>query len=107
MRNELREWEAVATALVSLFRYDFAAFGTDSSTASLIRRLQDASPLFCKIWNAQHVTSQLHGVWHVDHPKMGRVALEPMTYSITAHRGLRAFHHTLIRHSTPNERHSA
>src|SRR5579859_294521 len=79
-RASHQEWEKQAQSLVAQFRADYARYPGDASLREIIEDLQQASPLFCQWWEQQNVRGLPDGPRVIDHPALGRLEFDYVTF---------------------------
>jgi len=76
VRAAQHDWPAVARFVVGAFRADAARAGALSEVSQLVDELCRSSPEFAALWRENSVGLQGDGVKHLNHPALGRLALE-------------------------------
>jgi transcriptional regulator with XRE-family HTH domain len=77
------DWDAVARAVVGVFRVDVARAGAAGDAAALVEELSRLSPEFEAMWRANDVRD--YGEWgvkHIRHPVAGPIAFEHSTFAV-------------------------
>jgi len=84
MRGEARtfdrDWEKQAQNLVAQFRADYARYPGDASFDEVIRDLQRVSAQFCLWWEQQDVRGLPDGPRTMDHPTLGVLEFDHVTF---------------------------
>lgn len=83
MRQAQHDWQGVARALVSAFRFEAARAGAADEVRPLVEELRAASPEFRAMWDAGEVLS-LNGeaVKRLRHPVLGEIAFEYSVFAV-------------------------
>jgi hypothetical protein len=84
-RARMVRWEPAARAVLSQFRAAAGQHPADPRFAQLIAALTDASPQFRAWWAEYPVTSFRPATIGIDHPEIGRVALELYQLRLVEH----------------------
>jgi hypothetical protein len=84
MRGEIRtsdrDWEKQAQNLVAQFRADYARYPGDASFHEIIEDLQRVSPQFRLWWEQQDVRGLPDGPRTMDHPTLGVLEFDHVTF---------------------------
>lgn len=73
-------WEEQARNLVAQFRADYARYPGDPFFQEIIEDLQRASPQFCQWWEQQDVKGLPDGSRTMQHPTLGRLEFDHVTF---------------------------
>jgi len=79
MRRRFVNWEGTAQGVIALFRADRGRYADDPWFAEVIDDLWRASPEFGRWWPRHEVRERSQRRKEVEHPVVGRLALEPTT----------------------------
>ena len=74
------DWETLARRVLALFRLDGSRSPDDPHLTALINRLKQASPEFRQWWPNHEVLGRSSPRKELDHPTLGRLALEPLVF---------------------------
>lgn len=75
-----QEWEKQAQSLVAQVRADYARYPGDASFREIIEDLQQVSAQFCQWWEQQHVRSFPDEPRVIQHPTLGRLEFNYVTF---------------------------
>lgn len=89
LRSLLVDWPTRAQDIVARFRGDHGRHVGDPYFEQLISRLRSVSPEFTSWWPRHDVRPQSEGRKEYNHPKVGRILAEHLTFSITDNPELR------------------
>ncbi len=87
-RARMPRWEPAARAVLSQFRVAAGQHPDDPRFAEIAAGLTEASPEFRDWWAEYPVRSFRAATIPVDHPELGRMALEMFQYRLVEHPGL-------------------
>ncbi len=79
-RQVIVDWETVARRVLALFRLDCSRTPDDDRLTELIDRLKQASPEFRQWWPCHEVLGASSPRKELEHPVLGRLALEPLVF---------------------------
>jgi transcriptional regulator with XRE-family HTH domain len=82
VRARQADWAAVARFVVATFRVDVARAGADDEVARLVAELSESSPEFAAMWRENDVQTHGDGTKHLQHPKVGVIALEYSAFAV-------------------------
>lgn len=82
LRQILVDWEAHARLVLAQFRVNYSRFVGDLWFAELINRLEVASPEFRLWWTEHDILSRTDGYKEIDHPLVGRLALNYVVFKV-------------------------
>lgn len=77
------EWETEAAAILGQFRDRLGDRVTEPTTRALVRRLEEASADFRRLWRAMAVAPARPRRRPILHPRLGRIELETMELAIS------------------------
>jgi len=80
-RHVIVDWETVARRVLALFRLDCSRCPDDVRLTELIGRLTRSSPEFRQWWPCHEVLGSASPRKDLNHPTLGRLALEPLVFS--------------------------
>ncbi len=83
------EYDKVAEHVVAMFRLDYPARIDDPRTQGLVERLRTSVPSFESAWQDHRISEHPVGIREIDHPKAGRLYLEPSIHRVADSPGLR------------------
>lgn len=98
------EWEVEASRAVASLRLLSGRFADDAQLASLIGELTLQSPDFARLWSEQPVDNCMSGLKIIDHPEVGRMALDFEVLSMPDDSGHRLLTYTAEQGSQDAER---
>ena len=78
-----QHWEQQARNLVAQFRADYVRYSDDESFHVLLRDLQAASPQFSEWWERQDVRGLPDGPRRMEHPTLGLLEFDHVTFQTT------------------------
>lgn len=79
------EFENIARRVLAKLRVDYSKSGKDQRFEALIRRLDNASPLFRRMWRTPEINVGSYGVHRFKHAKYGELAFEHTSYVPDGH----------------------
>ncbi len=82
VRAAQHDWPGIARFVVGAFRADVARAGAVSEVSALVDDLCRVSPEFEALWRENDVGVHGEGVKHLQHPKLGRIALEYSAFAV-------------------------
>lgn len=101
-RRVLVDWEGVAQRVLALFRLDSSRHPSDSGFTELTGRLLQTSSEFRQWWPCHEVLGRPHSPKELEHPLLGRLALEPTVFHPQEAPALRlTVYSPLPEHDTP------
>jgi transcriptional regulator with XRE-family HTH domain len=83
------EFENMARRVLAKLRVDYSKSGDDPRFESLIRRLDNLSPVFRRIWRAPEINVRSYGPHRLRHPRYGDLAFEHTSYVPDGHPAVR------------------
>jgi hypothetical protein len=89
LRSLIVEWSARAQDTLARFRSDYGRYAGDSHFVQLVDRLNTVSPEFAQWWPRHDVLPLSEGCSQYNHPLVGRMILEHMTFSVVDNPELR------------------
>jgi hypothetical protein len=89
LRSSIVEWSARAQDTLARFRSDYGRYAGDSHFVQLVDRLNAVSPEFALWWPRHDVLPLSEGCAQYNHPLVGRMILEHMTFSVVDNPELR------------------
>jgi transcriptional regulator with XRE-family HTH domain len=84
-----QDFESMARRILAKLRVDYSNAVDDAKFESMIRRLDNASPLFRRIWRTPEINIGSYGVHRFVHASYGDVAFEHATFVPEGHPTLR------------------
>jgi transcriptional regulator with XRE-family HTH domain len=81
-RARMPNWESDARLVVAALRTDAARAGASQAIKALVDDLSAGSPDFARMWQENDVGSHGQGTKILDHPTVGRIALEYSSLSV-------------------------
>ena len=82
VRAAQHDWDSVARFVVGAFRADAARAGAVSEVSLLVDELCRISPEFAALWQDQDVAVHGEGVKRLQHPVVGKLALEYSAFAV-------------------------
>lgn len=82
LRQRLVDWEAHARLVMAQFRVSYSRFVGDPWFTELINSLEIASPEFRLWWTSQNILGRTDGYKAIDHPLVGRLALNYVVFKV-------------------------
>jgi len=76
------DWDAVARAVVGMFRVDVARAGAADEVAALVDELCRHSADFAAMWRDDRITVHGETVKHIRHPVLGPIAFEYSAFAV-------------------------
>lgn len=77
------DWEGFAQSVVAEFRADCGRYiGEEPKYAEFIEDLQNISPEFQQLWSRHDVLRRTEGVKELNHPTVGQLILEGITFQV-------------------------
>jgi hypothetical protein len=89
LRSLLVEWSTWAQDTLARFRADYGRYAGDSHFVQLVDRLNAVSPEFAQWWPRHDVQPLSEGCLEYNHPLVGRMILDHMTFSLVDNPELR------------------
>jgi transcriptional regulator with XRE-family HTH domain len=83
------EFEAMASRALAKLRVDYSKSGKDPLFESLIRRLENQSPVFRRLWRAPEINVRSYGEYRIRHPEFGQLVFENTAYVPDGHPAIR------------------
>lgn len=88
-RELVEDWDTRARRLVAEFRADSRSALDDPELLARIDQLAQASPEFARHWKQHDVLERQGGVRGFNHPSLGRLALQQVTFRLVDHEQLK------------------
>ena len=88
-RTLFSDWSDTAEKLLEMYRIDFALYAPADVASPIVERLRERSPEFERWWSEYRVRSHPHELRELDHPRVGKITLEPSTHAVIESPGLR------------------
>jgi transcriptional regulator with XRE-family HTH domain len=79
------EFENMAHRVLAKLRVDYSKSGDDPKFEALIRRLDQVSPVFRRIWRTPEINVRSYGIHRLRHPRYGDLAFEHTSYVPDGH----------------------
>ena len=89
LRSLLVDWSTRAQDTLARFRADYGRYAGDSHFVQLVDRLNAVSPEFAQWWPRHDVLPMSEGCGQYNHPLVGRMVVDHMTFSVVDNPGLR------------------
>ena len=89
LRSLLVEWSTRAQDTLARFRADYGRCAGDSHFVQLVDRLNAVSPEFAQWWPRHDVLPLTEGSLQYNHPLVGRMVVDHMTFSVVDNPELR------------------
>jgi transcriptional regulator with XRE-family HTH domain len=89
LRSLLVEWSTRAQDTLARFRADYGRYAGDSQFVQLVGRLNAVSPEFAQWWPRHDVQPLSEGCLPYNHPLVGRMIVDHMTFSLVDNPELR------------------
>ncbi len=89
LRSLFVDWSTRAQDALARFRADYGRYAGDSHFLQLVERLNAISPEFAQWWSRHDVLPLSEGSLHYNHPLVGRVIVDNMTFSVVDNPELR------------------
>ena len=83
------EFEKMARRVLAKLRVDYSKSGDDPKFEALIRRLDNLSPLFRRVWRTPEINVRSYGIHRFKHPRYGALAFEHTSYVPDGHPAVR------------------
>ena len=83
------EYEKMLARVLAKLRVDYSKSGKDPLFESLIRRMENLSPLFRRMWRAPEINVRSFGEYRIRHPEFGELAFENTAYVPDGHPAIR------------------
>ncbi|MET0291946.1 MAG: helix-turn-helix transcriptional regulator [Steroidobacteraceae bacterium] len=84
-----QEFENMARRLLAKLRVDYCKAGEDPKFEALIRRLDNSSPVFRRIWRTPEINVRSYGHHRFQHARYGELSFEHTTFVPDGHPTLR------------------
>ena len=81
MKQLFENWSEFAYCLLVHFRADYAQNYGDRSWSELVVTLQKLSPQFCQWWKS-HDVARPHEIQELNHPLVGKLLLDSVTFQV-------------------------
>jgi hypothetical protein len=78
----LVDWSTRAQDTLARFRADYGRYAGDSHFVQLVDRLNTVSPEFAQWWPRHDVLQMSEGCAQYNHPLVGRMVVDHMTFSV-------------------------
>jgi transcriptional regulator with XRE-family HTH domain len=91
LRSLLVDWSTRAQDTLARFRADYGRYAGDSHFVQLVDRLNAVSPEFAQWWPRHDVLPMSEGCAQYNHPLVGRMVVDHMTFSVVDNPELRVF----------------
>lgn len=95
-RHRFPEWESEARFCLGAFRLDLARTGGSPEAAALVAELQANSPDFRRLWADSETRLNHAHLRRIQHPVVGSVTLECMSFAVDSEPGLSLLVHTPV-----------
>ena len=82
LRSLLVDWSTRAQDTLARFRADYGRYAGDSHFVQLVDRLNAVSPEFAQWWPRHDVLPMSEGCAQYNHPLVGRMVVDHMTFSV-------------------------
>ena len=89
LRTLFVEWSTRAQDALARFRADYGRYAGDSHFVQLVDRLNAVSPEFAQWWSRHDVLPLTEGCLQYNHPLVGRMILDHITFSVVDNPELR------------------
>jgi transcriptional regulator with XRE-family HTH domain len=89
LRSLLVDWSTRAQDTLARFRADYGRYAGDSHFVQLVDRLNAVSPEFAQWWPRHDVLPMSEGCAQYNHPLVGRMVVDYMTFSVVDNPELR------------------
>ena len=89
LRSLVVEWSTRARDTLARFRADYGRYAGDSHFVQLVDRLNAVSPEFAQWWPCHDVLPMSEGCAQYNHPLVGRMVVDHMTFSVVDNPELR------------------
>jgi transcriptional regulator with XRE-family HTH domain len=89
LRSLLIDWPTRARDVLARFRADYGRHAGDSNFVQLVERLKSVSAEFAEWWPRHDVRPQTEGLKQYNHPLVGRLQAEHVTFSVSDNPELR------------------
>ena len=89
LRSLLVDWSTRAQDTLARFRADYGRYAGDSHFVQLVDRLNAVSPEFAQWWPRHDVLPMSEGCAQYNHPLVGRMVVDHMTFSVVDNPELR------------------
>jgi hypothetical protein len=89
LRSLLVDWSTRAQDTLARFRADYGRYAGDSHFVQLVDRLNAISPEFAQWWPRHDVLPMSEGCAQYNHPLVGRMVVDHMTFSVVDNPELR------------------
>jgi transcriptional regulator with XRE-family HTH domain len=89
LRSLVVEWSTRAQDTLARFRADYGRYAGDSHFVQLVDRLNAVSPEFAQWWPRHDVLPMSEGCAQYNHPLVGRMVVDHMTFSVVDNPELR------------------
>jgi hypothetical protein len=89
LRSLLVDWSTRAQDTLARFRADYGRYAGDSHFVQLVDRLNAVSPEFAQWWPRHDVLPLSEGCAQYNHPLVGRMVVDHMTFSVVDNPELR------------------
>lgn len=83
------EYEKMAARVLAKLRVDYSKSGKDPLFESLIRRMENLSPLFRRMWRAPEINVRSFGEYRIRHAEFGELVFENTAYVPDGHPAIR------------------
>jgi transcriptional regulator with XRE-family HTH domain len=89
LRSLFVEWSTRAQDALARFRADYGRYAGDSHFVQLVNRLNAVSPEFAQWWSRHDVLPLTEGCLQYNHPLVGRMIVDQVTFSVVDNPELR------------------
>jgi len=89
LRSLFVEWSTRAQDALARFRADYGRYAGDSHFVQLVNRLNAVSPEFAQWWSRHDVLPLTEGCLQYNHPLVGRMVVDHITFSVVDNPELR------------------
>lgn len=96
MRQLFRDWEKFARYLLAHFRADYSQNINDPRAVELAGILKQTSPEFRKWWKSHEAARPHEFQQELDHPTVGNLLLNPVTFQVYPNANLRMVVYTTV-----------
>ena len=83
------EFETTAARVLAKLRVDYSRSGKDPLFEAMIRRMENISPLFRRMWRAPEINVRSYGEYRVRHAEFGQLVFENTAYVPDGHPAIR------------------
>lgn len=84
-----QEYESMARRILAKLRVHYSSAGDDPKFEAMIRRLENNSPVFRRIWRSPEINVKSYGMHRFKHAQLGELTFENCTFVPDGHPTLR------------------